>query len=377
MKDYLALISLSDFDKLFKNGRLQLGQSHVVFVPVPFNKVREMPSLFDQLSNGICDFELPFELIILHYQKESSDLNPIINIGEVKGLYPLNDEAKRRIAPRLDSRVFINEPLWPNQMQRLIEDKRFESSMRGIENVWNIFGLKKKEYNECSKVIDNDIIKAVLENVNSGTPLSGKSLQERSLWLYLMRYRRYSMFPKNASGFILDSAYVEFLYENDGDTNEASHIVEQSPLCKDMYGQSEKSLAKLIHYVEEQHPDFPQYTDGIVKDFYVAAPVYCMLIETAGDSILDLDASVNGIPLQDIMKELLKQYPMATNLALYMLGAVLGYEKTYDALYQKEKLALFKKDEVSPFRGKRSTNEDTKKRKKNNLKETTLDFGNS
>lgn len=58
-----------------------------------------------------------------------------------------------------------------------------------------------------------------------------------------------------------------------------------------------------------------------------------------------------------------------------MLGAVLGYEKTYDALYKKERLALFKKDEVSPFRGKRPTDGDTKKGK-NNLKETTLDYGN-
>lgn len=377
MKDYLALISLSDFDKLFKYGRLQLGQSHVVFVPVPFNKVREMPSLFDQLANGICDFELSFELIILHYQKESFDLNPIINIGEVKGLYPLNDEAKRRITPRLDSRIFINDPIWPNQMQRLIEDKRFESSMRGIENVWNIFGLKKKDYNECSKVIDNDIIKAVLENAYSGTPLSGSPLQERSLWLYLMRYRRYSMFPKNVSGFILDSAYVEFLYEHGGDTNEASQGIDQSSLCKDMFGRSENSLAKLIHYVEEYHPKFAEYTDSIVKDFHVAAPVFCMLIETAGDSLLDLNASVNGISLQDMVKELLMQYPMATNLALYMLGAVLGYEKTYDALYKKERLALFKKDEVSPFRGKRSTNGNTQKKRKNDLKETTLDLGNS
>lgn len=144
MKEYLALISLSDFDKLFKNGRLQLGQSHVVFVPEPFNKVREMPSLFDQLTNGICDFELPFELIILHYQKDSFDLNSIINIGEVKGLYPLNEEAKRRIVPRLDSRVYVNEPLWPKKVQEFIEGKRFESSMRGIDNVRNIFGIKER-----------------------------------------------------------------------------------------------------------------------------------------------------------------------------------------------------------------------------------------
>ena len=142
-----------------------------------------------------------------------------------------------------------------------------------------------------------------------------------------------------------------------------------------MYRQSENSLAKLIQYVEEHHPKFAEYTDRIVKDFHVAAPVYCMLIETAGDSFLDLDVSVNGIPLQDMVNELLKQFPKATNLALYMLGAVLGYEKTYDALYKKERLALFKKDEVSPFRGKRPTDGDTKKGK-NNLKETTLDFGN-
>ena len=375
MKEYLALISLIDFDKLFKNGRLQLGQSHVVFVPVPFNKVREMPSLFDQLANGICDFELPFELIILHYQKDSFDLNSIINIGEVKGLYPLNEEAKRRIVPRLDSRVYVNEPLWPKKVQEFIEGKRFESSMRGIDNVRNIFGIKKKEFKECSKIIDNDIIKVVLDNAYSGTSLLGRPLEERSLWVYLMRYRRYSMFPKNASGFILDSAYVEFLYEHGGDTNEASQDIDQSSLCKDMYGQSENSLAKLIQYVEEHHPKFAEYTDSIVKDFHVAAPVYCMLIETAGDSFLDLDVSVNGIPLQDIVKELLMQFPKATNLALYMLGAVLGYEKTYDALYKKERLALFKKDEVSPFRGKRPTDGDTKKGK-NNLKETTLDFGN-
>ena len=86
--------------------------------------------------------------------------------------------------------------------------------MRGIDNVRNIFGIAKKEFKECSKIIDNDIIKNVLKYAYSGTSLLGRPLEERSLWVYLMRYRRYSMFPKNTSGFILDSAYVELLYEH-------------------------------------------------------------------------------------------------------------------------------------------------------------------
>lgn len=381
MKDFFALVSLDDFDKLFKYGRLQLVQGHTVLVPVPFEQVREMPSLFNLLVNGICDFQLSFEYVILHYQKKPLDLNFILFIDEVKGLYPLNEEAKRRIAPRLDSRVYINDPIWPNQMQKLIDDRRFEASIRGIDNVWNIFGLKnKKDYNKCSKVVDNEIIKAMLDYAYSGTPLSGKPLDERSIWLYLMRYRRYSMFPTTTSAFILDAAYIVYMYENDGDEDDVSLIIDQSPLCQDMFKQEEVSLTNILDYVEQTHPVFVNHTDGIAKDYYVAAPIFCMLIDTVGDNVLDLDASVCGTTLRNVINELLEKYPFAVKLSLYMFGAVMGYEKTYDELYQKEKLALFKKDEVTPFHERSNRGKATPNRtsvEKSTYEEATLDFNDS
>lgn len=375
-KDYLALIRLDDFDKLFKYGRLQIGQDHVVLVPGLFKDVRNMSFLFEQLVNGVCDFQLPFEYVILHYQKEASDLNLVLRIVEVKGLYPLNDEAKRRVAPRLDSRVYINEPLWPSQMQSLIENRHLEESHRGIDNIWQIFKLTKKDY--CAKVIDDNIIKVAIDNAYSGKTLSGRPLNEQTLWLYLMRYRRYSMFPKNAASFILDAAFVEFLYEEKGDEDAASMKIDQSPLCNDIRNQKGMSLTELMEYVDKQHPKFGEYTDSIAKDYHIVAPIYCMFIETVGDKVLDLTTSVNGAHLNDIVKELKKHYPQAVNVALYMLGAVLGYEKTYDALYQKENLALFKKDEADSFRDQKAKKgRNNGASKKDKVKGNTLDFGST
>lgn len=350
--DYIAFISDRDFDNLYRFGRIQIDDKRRVLASLDLEDIRGDRNLFRQLTDGVCDFQLPFEYLFVHYKDDG--LSSVIYIQNVYGFFPLTSQAKNKLSNRFDSIVF-NEPLWPKEAEALIRDRMVESCKRGIDNICILFNISKEEKDRCSKVIRDDIIKSMVDNVLSGKDLQGLPIGEKdSLWLYLMRYQRTSPFPQDDSGFMLDASYVFFLYRNRGDVGKADNDIERSGMCKALIGQK-TSFPELWKYVDEKHDGFKTSTDNEAVGYSKVAPIFCILMRAFGNGVYDPEKIVSQKCTTPVLYEELEEYREYFNLALYVFGAVMGYEKTYDALYHQQSLAIFRKDEVWPFRGENSS----------------------
>ena len=118
MANYLALIRKADFVDLYKYGSIHINKD----MTRQFScKVEELPNrkpIFDDLSYFANAFDSTFTYLFIHYENNFGRVNDI-NIADVRGLYPLDNEAKTELSLSLDPRIKINKPLWPDAVFNL------------------------------------------------------------------------------------------------------------------------------------------------------------------------------------------------------------------------------------------------------------------
>lgn len=117
-----------------------------------------------------------------------------------------------------------------------------------------------------------------------------------------------------------------------------------------MLFEGRRSYSGILDYMNST-PEIASFVDRAgIDGFYRVAPLYLKLLEPFRERGIDLNQTIGGIPFfQQI--ENLKKYGFDFCLAAYLLGIILGYEKTSDALYDSLQLNIFKKEEseVLPF----------------------------
>jgi hypothetical protein len=187
--EYIALIKKESFDCLFKYGRIHLSDGDSICIANHIGEYKNDTSLLKELFKERDDFEMAFEYVLINYVTDEEDPKSMARIENVLGLYALDEQSINSLSVRLDPRIVINPPLWPNAMNEIRMAKSFESCKRGIDNMWKIFRLDESEKKKCSAIVTDAIINEVVrENYNDVQPLG-----ELPIWVYLLRYQRHEM----------------------------------------------------------------------------------------------------------------------------------------------------------------------------------------
>ncbi len=342
--EYIALIKKESFDCLFKYGRIHLSDGDSICIANHIGEYKNDTSLLKELFKERDDFEMAFEYVLINYVTDEEDPKSMARIENVLGLYALDEQSINSLSVRLDPRIVINPPLWPNAMNEIRMAKSFESCKRGIDNMWKIFRLDESEKKKCSAIVTDAIINEVVrENYNDVQPLG-----ELPIWVYLLRYQRHEMYPQNDMGYFLDTVHVftnwHFKDSNQFNT-EATDVFKR---LMDYTGR--RSYSDILSYIENTSEISSFRGKADIDGFYRVAPLYLKLFEPF-EKGLDLNGNIGEIPL-NLQISKLKHFGFDFSLAAYLLGIILGYDRTSDALYDSLQLSIFKKEgerEVPPF----------------------------
>ena len=336
--EYIALIKKESFDCLFKYGRIHLDDGDSICIANHIGEYRNNNTLLKELFKERDDFEMSFEYVLINYVTDEEDPKSTVRIENVLGLYALDEQSVNSLSARLDPRVVINPPLWPNAMNEIKMAKFVESCKRGIDNVWKIFSLNESDKQRCSAIVTDAIINEVVrENYNNEQP-SGNL----SIWVYLLRYQRHEMYPQTDMGYFLDTVHIftnwHFKDSNQFNT-EATDVFKR---LMDYTGR--KSYSDILSFIETT-PEIANFRDKANMDgFYRIAPLYLKLLEPFAERGLDLNGEIGGVLLH-LQIGKLKHFGFDFSLAAYLLGIILGYERTSDALYDSLQLSIFRKEE--------------------------------
>lgn len=336
--EYIALIKKDSFDCLFKYGRIHLNDDDSICIANHIVEYRNDSSLLKELFKERDDFEMSFEYVLINYMTDEEDSKSTVRIENVLGLYALDEQSVNSLSVRLDPRVVINPPLWPNAINEIKMSKSVESCKRGIDNVWKIFRLDESDKQKCSAIVTDAIINEVIrENYDNEQP-SG----DLSIWVYLLRYQRHEMYPQNDMGYFLDTvhAFTNWHFKDSNQFNtEATDVFKR---LMDYTGR--KSYSDILSYIETT-PEISNFREKAGMDgFYKIAPLYLKLLEPFAEKGLDLNGDIGGVPL-NLQIGKLKHFGFNFSMAAYLLGIILGYDRTSDALYDSLQLSIFKKEE--------------------------------
>lgn len=336
--EYIALIKKDRFDCLFKYGRIHLNDGDSICIANHIDEYRNDSSLLKELFKERDDFEMSFEYVLINYVTDEEDSKSTVRIENVLGLYALDEQSVNSLSARLDPRVVINPPLWLNAMNDIKMAKDVESCKRGIDNVWKIFSLSESDKQRCSAIVTDAIVNEVVrENYNNEQPTG-----DLSIWVYLLRYQRHEMYPQNDMGYFLDTVHV-FTNWHFKDSNQFN--TEATDVYKRLMDYSgRKSYSDILSYIETT-PEISNFREKAGMDgFYMIAPLYLKLFEPFAEKGIDLNGDIGGVPLK-LQISKLKHFGFDFSMAAYLLGIILGYDRTSDALYDSLQLSIFRNEE--------------------------------
>lgn len=322
--NYLAIIRKADFVDLFKYGKLN------VYSAISFDgDVKAHANdddLFEKLTRNMNLFEYSFEYMVIHFISNNGNEHPCpVNIENVRGLYTFDEEAQKEMSVSFDSRIKLHVSPWGEKFKTLHNNRLISQSKRGIDNLWAIFGLSGTDRKMCESIITDDIVSEVFDELFSYKRPAGK----QSIWTYLLRYERHSFYPKNTKGYFCDYIHVACNWmakkemQNDVATETALYNQIRNTPVTDFQSLSE--IAK--------NSNLPSKTDEKAKcQFAIAAPLFLLMKDKFSDGFY-----FNS----DFIKYAKDKCEFECSVAVYLLGLTLGYDKTYDAYYDRIKLPIF------------------------------------
>ena len=329
MVQYLSIIRKSDFIDLFKFGHLYIHQS-VAFDGSIEDHVND-ECLFNMLTSKMNLFEYSFEYLIIHFNSQvHEDTSVQVEISDVQNIYAFNNEAKKEMSISFDPRIQINLSPWTERFDKLQQCLFVQQSLLGIGNLWTIFDLPQKDRDECCKIITKDIVLEVFRQLYAYERPSG----EQSLWTYLLRYERHSLYPKDMKGFFCDFIHVVCNWTSKKECN--GDVAEATEAYRNLRGTQFKELSKAVS------PKLVSITSEATGcEFHIVAPLFLFLKSVFSEGV-DLSRPIKGRSVEEFVSSC-KQMGFKFSLATYLLGITLGYDKTYDSFYDVVGLPIFRK----------------------------------
>lgn len=335
MKDYLAIIRKLDFVDLFKYG--QLGINYAVVFDGHIYDHAEDDELFDALTSRMNMYEYSFEYMIIHFQSAEEDnaQYKLIDIRNVQGIYTFDLDAKKEMSISFDARIQLQESPWAEKFKKLQRKLNIKQCARGVDNLWSIFGLTEEERRRCEKLITSDTVQEAFRELYAHERPFG----ELSIWTYLLRYERHSFYPKGMLGYFCDFIHVFCNYskkvELSGEVAESTKVYPLLMACKN------PQFAPLYEIIKDSPlSDLTEQESGC--RFALAAPLFLYLKAEFAEGM-------EHKPSEDIISYSKQIGGFECAVAVYLLGLILGYDKTYDAFYEVAELPFFKKKIETPL----------------------------
>lgn len=328
MKNYLAIIRKLDFVDLFKYGQFCINYA------VPFDGIvsehANDDKLFDALTSRMNMYEYSFEYLIIHFVAVENNGQYIsIDIKNVRGVYTFDEEAKKEMSISFDPRIQLHISPWADKFERLQQKLSIKQSMRGVDNLWTIFGLPDNDRIKCEEIITPESVQEVFRQLYAYERPSG----DLSIWTYLLRYERHSFYPKGMLGFFCDFIHVFCNFSKKQELN--GEVAESTQLYPQLTSCDNPQFAPLYEIVKTS--PLSQLTEQASGcRFAIAAPLFLFLKAKFSDGM-------EHKPSGEIISYSKKVGGFECSVAVYLLGLALGYDKTYDAFYESADLPFFKK----------------------------------
>ena len=160
------------------------------------------------------------------------------------------------------------------------------------------------------------------------------------IWVYIMRYERHAFYPPNTIGAFMDAVNAIFNYMEAREVDSAE--IES------------KRIMQFLAYCNEKRPNM-QFGEILQKLGIQDEPKIVQFIKTVEEIETNVDllkaASLffiyrnrykENFIYEEKWEQVGKKYGKEFSVACYMLGCILGYEHTYDCMYEHFPLTIFK-----------------------------------
>lgn len=334
MANYLALIRKADFVDLYKYGSLHINKDQTRQFTCSVEELPNKEAIFNDLTYFANAFDSTFTYLFLHYENNLGRINDI-NIADVRGIYPLDNEAKTELSLSLDSRIKINAPLWPDAVFNLQKRQSIQDCKNGASNIWKIYNLPES-IEETGQIVNDKILTEVVDELYENRHPSGKL----PIWVYIMRYERHAFYPPNTIGAFMDAVNAIFNYMADREVDSAE--IEST------------MIMRFLAYCNEQMPNM-QFDEILQKLGIQEDPKIVQFLKTVEEIETNVDllkaASLffiyrnrykENFIYEKKWEQVGKKYGREFSVACYMLGCFLGHDHTYDCMYEHLPLAIFK-----------------------------------
>lgn len=334
MANFLALIRKADFIDLFKYGSIHVNKDVVRQFSCNVEDLPKRQPIFDDVTFFANAFDSTFAYLFIHYEIFEGRSNDV-NIADVKGIYPLDREAKVELSLSLDPRIKIHEPLWENAIVELQKKMTIQNSLNGVSNIWKIYHLTDS-MESISKLVGNETIKIVVDELYGNHRPYGKL----PVWVYIIRYERHAFYPDNTLGAFMDAVNAILNYKNgkelDADMIESEMIMQFLYYCQEK--QPNMNFLEVLSMIGMQSLpailDFLDYANGLSEDVDV--------IKVAALFFIYRNRYKEGFKYEKQWDDVGKKNGKDFSVACYLLGIILGHEHTYDCLYEHLPLPIFK-----------------------------------
>lgn len=335
MKDYLILLPKSSFTDLFKYGYLYTDSSRWIQFDGNIDNLFNNDDVRDKVFERANPFDYTFTYLIVHFKSNTITLDGLINIENVQNLFPLDNDGKREIELSFDPRIRINEPIWSLATHELQIRFLYEDAMKGASNIWEILRIESP-ITEVQDIISKDNLKEIVREVFLDIRPEG----ELSFWIYLMRYERHGFFPKTTKGYFYDLINV---FINTIQYQELpAEAIESTSIYKFLNELPvDLCLKDLLNILSEEQIgrtflDKVNEIAGFKTDSAIVAILFLVL----------RNKFAKGFSIDEVSNKFISHsvntYPQEAHYALFLLGLYLGNSHTFECLYDKLPLPIFK-----------------------------------
>jgi len=344
MANYLALIRKADFIDLFKYGWFHINRDMVQEFSCAVENLPQEKRIFDAIVKNANNFDSSFTYLFIHYEKDKEHIADI-KISDVRNIYPLDQEAKVEFSISFDPRIKIQEPLWPNAVREWQKQQTFEECKKGAENIWKIHDIKEP-IEDVRKIITDDILKEFVEELYDNRRPSG----ELPIWVYVLRYERHAPYPDTTIGAFMDTTNAIMNYMNKQEVDYS--IIENTQIMHFFQSCNAEKFTDILTLMDNT-PEIKKFLDYTIE----IAPDYD-LIKIATLFYIFRRQYIEGFKNEGTWKKIENKYSKEFAVSCYMLGCTLGYEHTYDCLYDELPLAIFKPKSQITIQAKEETKKD-------------------
>lgn len=345
MARYLALIRRADFTDLFKYGSILLNRLTMVAYDSSTEVSTEDDVLYRLFENANL-FENSFTYIIVEFESSNFDLDkPVLNIEDVQNIYPLDMEAKRELETSFDEHIKISNPRWAQAYSVIQKIRTRKDSLKGASNICRLFNIEK-DSQDIPSIITEDILNEVVDELYRNARPYG----ELPIWVYLLRYERHAFYPQETVGFFMDTVHVVCNYLSKAEIDDTS--VANTAIYQTLERLSRNiMMLDIFSYLSKSDAatDFISKVNEIESrvDFFKIAVIFLFLKGKYQDGLRYEPKIVNAF----LSKENTRGCFI---FASYLLGIILGHDKTYEALYENLPLKIYKNsEEMSAVRKQR------------------------